>query len=290
MIAKSAACLMGGICALMLGMSAQTAHAADVKPCEPDKLATRYPGLVGKTIRIGQDGVSAPFSYQDPNNPDHLLGSDADYARAVFACIGVPVEFSVGTWSGLLPAVAAGRIDVMWDALYYTPERAKMVDYVLYSAATDAAVVRKGNPKNIKSLADLCGTRGIAGLGTIEIVMLDNISKKCVEDGKPAIDITTYSSRPAAWQMIDTNRGDIVLSSSAMGEAAAKEKSDTLEVGFTFLTSIKVGAGVAKGRTELEQAIADGIAATQASGQIAKIFTAYKVDPNLLIPPEILTK
>jgi polar amino acid transport system substrate-binding protein len=289
MIAKSVPWFIG-VCALALGWSAGPANAADVKPCEPDKLATRYPGLVGKTIRIGQDGVSAPFSYTDPNDPEHLLGADADYARAVFACIGVPVEFSVGTWSGLLPAVAAGRIDIMWDDLYYTPERAKMVDYVLYSAATDAAVVHKGNPKKLKSLTDLCGLRGVAGLGTIEIVMMTDISKKCVDDGKPPVDITTYSSRPAAWQMIDTDRADIVMSSQAMGEAAAKDKPDTLEVGFTFLTQIKVGAAVAKGRTELEQAMSDAIAATQASGQIAKIFTTYKIDPNLLIPPQILTQ
>ena len=135
-----------------------------MRPCEPEKLATRYPGLVGKTIRIGQDGISSPFSYRDPKNPDHLMGSDADYARAVFGCIGVPVEFSVGSWSGLLPAVAAGRIDVMWDALYYTPERAKVVDYVLYATATDSAVLHKGNPKNLGSLADLCGMRGVGGL------------------------------------------------------------------------------------------------------------------------------
>jgi polar amino acid transport system substrate-binding protein len=279
---------MGSLFALIL--ACPPARADAVKPCEPDKLSTRYPGLVGKTIHVGQDGISRPFSFHDPDNPDHLLGSDADYARAVFACIGVPVEFSVGSWSGLLPAVAAGRIDVMWDALYYTPERAKMVDYVLYATATDSAVLHKGNPKHIKSLDDLCGLRGMGGLGTIEIVILGDVSKKCTEEGKPALDITTYKDRTSGFEMIATNRGDVMLTSTPIAEAAAAEKSDILESGFTFLTGIKIGAGVAKGRTELEQAISDGIAATQATGQIAKIFTAYKVDPNTLIPPEIVTK
>ncbi len=93
------------------------AAAADVKPCEPDKVATRYPGLAGKTIVVGEDGVSLPYSYHDPENPDHILGADADYAGHVFACIGVPVTFQIGAWSGLLPAVASGRIDLMWDDL-----------------------------------------------------------------------------------------------------------------------------------------------------------------------------
>ncbi|MDB5404786.1 MAG: extracellular solute-binding protein family 3 [Rhodopila sp.] len=281
--------LTGPICGVLLLCSAAAARAADVKPCEPDKVAMRYPSLAGKTIVVGQDGVSLPYSFHDPENPDHLLGADADYARAVFACIGVPVAFQVGAWSGLLPAVAAGRIDLMWDDLYYTAERAKTIDYVLYSLASDSAVLHKGNPKNIKSLADLCGVRAVAGLGTVEALLLSSLNQKCTDDGKPAIDINTYQDRPSAWQMIETNRADVVLSSSAMGAAAAAERPN-LETGFGFLPDIKVGVGVAKGRTELQQAIADAMTAILATGEIAKIYTSYKLDPKLLLPPEILTK
>jgi polar amino acid transport system substrate-binding protein len=275
--------------AVALLASAGTARAADVKPCQPDQVATRYPGLAGKTIVVGVDGVSLPYSYHDPENPDRILGADADYARAVFACIGVPVTFQIAAWSGLMPAVAAGRVDLMWDNLYYTPERAQRVDFVLYSVASDTAVLRKGNPKNIKSLADLCGVRAVAGLGTVEILLLNNLTQTCTQDGKPAIEINTYQDRPSAWQMIETNRADIVLSSSAMAAAATAEHSN-METGFNFLPDVKVGVAVAKGRTELEQAIADAMAATQATGQIAKIYVAYKLDPKLLLPPEILTK
>ena len=252
-------------------------------------MATRYPGLAGKTIVVGEDGVSLPYSFHDPENPDHILGADADYARAVFACIGVPVTFQIGAWSGLLPAVASGRIDVMWDNLYYTAERAQRIDFVLYSMASDTAVLRKGNPKNIKSLADLCGVRALAGLGTVEALLLTNLNQKCATDGKPAIEINTYTDRPSAWQMIETDRADVVLSSTAMATAAAAERQ-RMETGFSFLPDVKVGVGVAKGRTELQQAIADAMAATLASGEIAKMYASYKLDPKLLLPPEILTK
>ena len=265
------------------------ARAADVKPCQPEQVATRYPGLAGKTIVVGEDGVSLPYSFHDPENPDRIVGADADYARAVFACIGVPVTFQIGAWSGLLPAVAAGRIDVMWDNLYYTAERAQRVDYVLYSLASDSAVLRKGNPKNIKSLDGLCGVRALAGLGTVEALLLNNLNQKCTETGKPPIEITIYQDRPSAWQMIETNRADIMLSSSAMAAAATAEHSN-MEIGFSFLPDIKVGVAVGKGRTELEQAIADAMAATRATGQIEKIYVSYKLDPNLLLPPDILTK
>jgi polar amino acid transport system substrate-binding protein len=276
--------------ALVLLHLTAPAKASDVKPCEPTKLATRYPDLVGKTITIGQDGTSLPFSFRDPNNPDHLLGADADLARAVFGCIGVPVNFVTAAWSGLLPAVAGGRIDIMWDNLYYTPERAAKVDFVVFAKTEDAALLPKGNPKHLTSLDDLCGTRAIGGLGTVEIVLLQNLSKKCSDAGKPPIDAITYQDRATAWQMVETNRADIMLGSSSGVQAIVAEKPQLLEGGFTFLADTKVGAATGKGRQQLEQALVDGLAAMQASGEMARIYVQYKLNPTLILPPQIMTK
>ena len=274
---------------LMFGVLVAGAHAEGVKPCEPEKVATRYPGLAGKTVKIGEDGVSLPFNFRDPNNPEQIIGSDADLARAVFKCIGVPVEFVTGVWSGLLPAVAGGRIDIMWDVLYYTPERAKMVDFVLYSTMADRAIVHKGNPKKLNSLDDLCGVKALAGLGTVEFAMLQDIGAKCTAAGKPAVELTTYQDRSQAWQMIETERSDIILSNAMIAQTIAEQKP-LLEAGFSFLPGIKVGVAVAKGRTELQQALADGILAMEANGELAKIFEHYKLDPAWALPPSILTQ
>ena len=273
----------------LLSVTGAVARADEIKPCEPDKVTTRYPGLAGQTIKIGEDGVSLPFNFRDPNNPEQIVGSDADLARAVFKCIGVPVEFVTGIWSGLLPAVAGGRIDVMWDVLYYTPERAKMVDFVLYSTLADRAITHKGNPKNVHSLDDLCGLKAVAGLGTVEIVLLQKLSDKCVADGKSAIELSTFQDRSQAWQLIETERVDVMLSNAVMATAIAEQKP-LLEAGFSFLPDIKVGVAVAKGKTELEQALADGIAAIQANGEMTKIYEHYKLDPNWIRPPDILTQ
>ena len=50
------------------------AAAADAK-CEPDKLATKYPGLVGKTLKVGTDAETPPLrdarpqELQSPHRP-----------------------------------------------------------------------------------------------------------------------------------------------------------------------------------------------------------------------------
>ena len=45
---RSGAVVVGLVAATILGFGAQPAQAA----CEPDKVATKYPGLAGKTLKV----------------------------------------------------------------------------------------------------------------------------------------------------------------------------------------------------------------------------------------------
>jgi len=87
----------------ILAMVPSTPSRAAEAGCDPDKMASKYPSLAGKTIKIGQDGESVPFSQRDPKDFSKLIGLDADLARAAFACVGVPIDFTIGTWAGLIP-------------------------------------------------------------------------------------------------------------------------------------------------------------------------------------------
>ena len=95
------------------------AQGASAQSCEPSKVAQKYPSLAGKTIRIGVDPESPPYAFRDSKDFNRIIGADADMARAVFACAGVKTEFFTAGWPGLLPALRAGQIDVMWDLLYF---------------------------------------------------------------------------------------------------------------------------------------------------------------------------
>jgi polar amino acid transport system substrate-binding protein len=263
---------------------------ADAGQCEPDKLAAKYPGLVGKTIRIGQDGESPPYSYRDPSNFNNLIGLDADMARAAFACIGVPVEFKTGAWSGLLPAVIAGQLDVMWDTLYYTPERAKSVDFVSYMIAATGGLVAKGNPKSIKSLDDVCGKRATAGLGTVEEAAFRDLSKKCVAAGKGEVSIVTYPDVPGGTRLIANDRADVLMSDLGMVNTLIKNNPDQFDRGFMIITNFKIAVGYTKDNKDLGQAVLDALTILRADGTERKMFEKYGVDYAISKPSEILTK
>ena len=257
--------------------------------CEPGKLATKYPALAGKTLKIGQDGESPPFSHRDPKDFNHLIGLDADTARAVFACAGVPIQFTTGAWAGLIPAAMSGQIDVMWDTLLYTPERAKRMDFVAYMNAATGVVVAKGNPKKIKSLDDLCGLTGTAGLGTTQEAMLRQTGEKCVAAGKKTVDIITSTDIPSGMRLVQNGRADALLTNKFLGDMMAAS-NPAVEMAFGIVTGARIAAGTAKGNTDLVKAIYDGLTVLRANGELKKIFDANKVDYSLVTDPEILTK
>ena len=272
-----------------LAVAAGSAAGADLE-CEPAKLATKYPGMAGKTIKIGQDGESAPYSYRDPKDFKHLIGLDADLARAVFECAGVPVEFVTGGWSGLLPAVIAGQTDVMWDSLYYTPERAKQVDFVTYLTAATGGLVAKGNPKNIKSVDDVCGVRATAGLGTVEEVTFRELSAKCTASGKKAIELVTYPDMPGGTRLVANDRADLLMSDLGMVDQMVIHNPKALERGFQIISDYKIAVAYTKNNKDLGQALLDGLTIMKNTGKTKEIFEKYNVSYDLARTPETLEK
>lgn len=267
-----------------------SAAVADAPKCEPDKLATKYPGLVGKTIKIGTDGETPPYAMRDPKDFNHLIGLDTELAEAAFKCIGVPIEFKFGSWSGQIPAVANGQTDAMWDTLYYTPERAKQIDFVIYLRAATGGMVQKGNPKHIMSLADICGVRATAGLATVEEAQFRQLSDKCVKDGKKPVEIVTFPDIPAGARLVMNDRADFLLINLGLVDQFVADNPDKLERSFMIVTDWKVGVGFGKGSKELEQAVADGLAAIRADGTEKKIYEKYHFDYSLAMPIETLTQ
>ena len=287
-IKLSAPCCVG-LLAMLGALWATPARAAETA-CEPAKLAVKYPSLKGVTVKVGQDGESPPFSHRDPKDFSKIIGLDADLARAVFACAGVPVTFVTGSWSGLIPAAMAGQIDVMWDTLLYTPERAKKLDFVVYMGAVTGVMAPKGNPKNLKSLGDLCGLKVTAGLGTTQEAQLRDAAGKCTAAGKKAIDIITAPDIPAGIRLVQNGRADAFSTNKALVTSMAEKMPGVFDIAFEIDTGSKIAAGVAKGRDDLRRAIFDGLRAIAADGRMQKIFADNRIDFATARAPEVLTE
>lgn len=273
--------------AFVIGLPfAGSALAAD-PACEPAKLAEKYPSLVGKTIKIGADPQTPPYVMRAPDNFDKVIGFDADLAAAVLDCAGVEHEFFLGAWAGLLPATAGGQVDIFWDNLYYNPDRAKQVDYVLYMQAGTGALTGAGNPKNVHAIEDSCGVVTAVGLGTVEVPLMEKQNEACKAAGKPEATIVTYPDVASGLRLVQAGRADVLLSDLALVESLVVDNPTLYDRGYKILSGLTVGAAVRNDNEDLLKAIYDGLVVLQADGTTKALYKTYKIDPDMEVAAEI---
>lgn len=276
--------VLAGLVVAMLGLGvAQPAQAA----CEPEKVATKYPGLAGKTLKVGLDPTLPPVMYRDPNNPSKIIGQDPDMVEAAMKCLGLKYELVGLDFGTLIPTLQAGQIHLVWSNIYYTPARAQAADFVIYATTGTAGIVKKGNPKKIKSVEDTCGMRAAPILGTVEDKSFQDHSAKCVAAGKPAIQITPFPNAPATSRAIENDRADVSMYDLVLVDQVVKSNPDKFERAFAFRTNIKIGVAVKKGNEELAAAVQEAIQALQDNGTQKALMQKNGIDPTLILPVEI---
>ena len=96
-----------------------------------------------ETIRVGMSGGYFPFTFV---RQDVLQGFEVDFMNAIAAETGDEVAFETMSFSGLVGALEAGRIDTIANQITITPEReAAFVFSQPYVYDGAQVVVREGN-------------------------------------------------------------------------------------------------------------------------------------------------
>lgn len=106
-------------------------------------------------LRVGTEGVYAPFSYHDPSG--QLVGYDVDVARAVADKIGVRVEFVETPWDAIFAALEADRFDVVANEVTINAERQAKYDLSEPYSIGEGVIVTRADDDSITSLDDLKG-------------------------------------------------------------------------------------------------------------------------------------
>jgi polar amino acid transport system substrate-binding protein len=99
---------------------------------------------------IGTEGAYPPFNNLTASG--ELVGFDVDISKALCARVKAECSFVAVDWDGLIPALQAGKIDVIAASLTITEERKKHVLFTHKYYATPLAIV----------------ARNEAGLATVE--------------------------------------------------------------------------------------------------------------------------
>lgn len=115
-------------------------------------------------IRVGMSGGHFPFTFV---RQGELQGFEVDLMKAIGKELGREIEFETMSFSGLIGALEARRIDTVANQITITPEREEVFafsdPYVIDGAQI---VTHKGNEAAISGPADLSGKSVAVNLGS----------------------------------------------------------------------------------------------------------------------------
>lgn len=97
----------------------------------------------GEVLRFGTAAVTEPFSFHDGSRA--VVGFDVELATRVAARLGRKLEIVDMEFGAMIPALIAGKVDMIGACITITPERAKSVLFSnSYYTGGISALVRDG--------------------------------------------------------------------------------------------------------------------------------------------------
>ena len=169
------------------------------QPVFAQKLRWRHPG-VQRTAWL------LLFRRSNTKRVISLLASILSSGDAFARKMGLKASPLNMDFKGLIPALQGKRIDMINSAMYIKPERAEQVDLIPYLEVGEEVMVKKGDPKKVPGVDDLCGKSVAVTLGAIEEIYARDFSKKCTEAEKPAIDVKTFPTAPDSVTAVQQDR------------------------------------------------------------------------------------
>lgn len=155
-------------------------------------------------LRWGADLESgAPFSFKDPENPEKIVGFEAEIVHAVAAKLGMRVEFFQNNWEGLIEGLKRSDYDIVVNGLEITEDRREVVDFTrpYYVTAEVLTVPRTTN--TIAKLEDAAGKR----IGTLT----GSLAQRILSEQKFPFDMVTYSEEMHIYNDLSIGRIDAVF-------------------------------------------------------------------------------
>jgi polar amino acid transport system substrate-binding protein len=204
-------------------------------------------------------------------------GSDIDIGTDIAKRMGVKAQFDNTGFDGIIAALLAKKCDAIISGMNDTPERLKQVAFVDYLKIGQSFMVKKGNPKNITSIASLAGKAASVETGTTNKDYLDQQSKMLQAQGKKAIKVVTFPKDTDAANALKTGKVDAYFGDSPPAAYYVETDPSSFEIGGNPVNPIPVGIALRKGDTQLQSGVLAALAAMYSDGTMKNIVSKWKL-------------
>jgi polar amino acid transport system substrate-binding protein len=233
---------------------------------------------------FGDDGVLTncvdpsfpPMEYFESQDAQEPIGFDIDLINAIGERLGVEVEHIPSDFTGLLPALEAGRCDVVASGIYLTAERLETFDAQPYYD-TSVILLTPADTTDITSPEDLAGKTVAVQAGTNYINILNELNAELQAAGQAAIDIQSYPDQTDAIQQLVVGRADATITQDT--EAAFRETAQPgqFTIAYTYPEAETFGIYFQQGAEPLAAALAETVEAMRDDGTLAEIAETWNL-------------
>ena len=204
----------------------------------------------GKLV-VGTSADYPPYEFhKEVDGKDEIVGFDIEIAKQFAKDLGVELEIKDMAFDGLLVALQADKVDMVFAGMTPTEERKQNVDFSdIYYTATHRFIVRSGDETKITSMDDLKGKTIGVQKGSIQA---DIAKEKFGEEHIKALDKVTDLVLD-----LKNNKVDAVLAELPVGEINVSKNTGIAIVKDLVVTDPTGGCAIAmkKDSTELQAEI-----------------------------------
>jgi len=226
-------------------------------------------------LGIGAGGF--PYAAVSPEGKP--IGAAPEISIAALKVMGITdVRPQVVDWGALIPGLIAGRYDLVSTGLFMNGERCQAV---LFSqpdtCSTQAFLVPKGNPKNLRKFADLSADKSLK----VTMAPGSNEVRLAKEAGVSDEQMLTNTDVQSRLKLLETGRVDVWVDPSDTFSAleGISDKFDTVQVEGAPVAC--AGAVFRKDSASFRDAYDEALSKVKESGEFDTILKKYGFPADL---------
>lgn len=247
---------------------ASSAWAAECPIPVPESALTK-PGW----IIMSTNPTLPPLQYV--NGSGELVGMRVELGKEIAKRLCLAPDFVKIDFAAMVPGLQSGRWDVIDTGIFFTPERAKIMQMIPYESQAISISVPPGSGDAIKTPADLDGKTVGVEIGGFEESKTKALDADLKAKGGKGFTIRTFDSFALAYQALRAGQVDAVTSIDSVAKAYADRGDFKRAISGLYPTPVALAF---KSRP-LADAALKAMEAMQADGSYGKLFERYGVVP-----------
>ena len=197
-------------------------------------------------LRVGMELTYPPFETQDAAGNPH--GVSVDLAKALAADLGRPLKIVPMEYSGLIPALKSGSVDLVLSSMTATEERRKSIDFSDPYAFTGLALL-VGKDSRIESIEDL------RGAGRKIAVKAGTTGEAWVTRHLPEAKAVVFTDEASCVQEVAQGRADAFIYDQLSIYRYSRNNPDTTRPILEAFVEEPWAIGIAKGNGGLREQV-----------------------------------